>query len=103
MKIKDKVIRVYLKKEGWDSGLLWPFFEGTLPDNPDLRLYFRVTNCEFDVESNCYVFRDVPYLRVDRKADVYIPREFVYGLSARHIGDSEQDMRRIGFQTKTAT
>lgn len=99
---KDEVVRVYLRKECWESGLLFPFFEGALPEN-DVPIYFRAKNCEFDSGANCYVFKQIPYLHdMAKKADVYIPREFVYGISVHHNEkSSDAEMGQIGFQPRT--
>jgi hypothetical protein len=99
---KDAVIRVYLKKECWESGLLFPFFEDVLPE-ADVPIYFRAKSCEFDSGANCYVFKQIPYLRaMDKKADVYIPKEFVYGISVHHNEkSSDAEMGQIGFHPRT--
>jgi hypothetical protein len=100
MKIKDSLVRVHISKECWDSGLLRPFFEDVLPKE-DVAMYFRVTNCDWDPDANCYVFK-IPFLVGDRDADVYIPREYVRGMSVQHDNKaSTEDMQQIGFQPKT--
>jgi len=98
---KDAVVRVYLRKEHWNSGVLWPFFEDPLPEENDLPIYFRAKNCGFDPETNSYVFKQVPYLHGNKTADVYIPKEYVYGISVHSETPSDAEMRKIGFEPRS--
>jgi hypothetical protein len=101
VEIKNSIIRVHITQAFWDCGILWPFFENAIPDLPDVPLYFRVTNCGFDQDSGCYIFK-IPFLREQHGiAEVYIPREYVRGLSVEHdFKASQLEMRTLGFQAR---
>ena len=101
MDIKNAVICVHIAKECWDSGVLRPFFEDVVPDVRDLPIYFRATNCAFDQDSRCYVFK-IPFLQEGAGvADVHIPREHVLGISVQHdTKSSKEEMRKLGFPTR---
>ena len=99
MKVKDAIVRVYISRECWDSGMLRPFFEDVLP-REEVPIYFRVTNCDWNPEANCYVFK-IPFLVGGGEADVYIPREHVRGISVqREAKVSTEEMQQIGFQPR---
>jgi hypothetical protein len=46
---------------------LWPFFEGEILEEDDMPIYFRAKNCEFGSATNCYLFKQIPFLHGDRK------------------------------------
>jgi hypothetical protein len=101
MEIKNSMVRVHITRELWDCGVLWPFFEDAIPDVTNVPIYFRATNCAFDQDSGCYVFK-LPFLREEHGiADVYVPREFVLGMSVeRDVKSSPQEMSKLGFKAR---
>jgi hypothetical protein len=101
MELRNATIRVHIAKEYWDYGVLWPFFEASTNDTNTLPIYFRVTNCAFDRDSNCYVFRIPFLLKPNEVAEVFIPRECVRGLSVQHdVKSSNEEMRKLGFSPR---
>jgi hypothetical protein len=88
MKVQDAIVRVYISRECWDSGMLRPFFEDVLPKD-EVPIYFRVTNCDWDPEANCYAFK-IPFLVGGGEADVYIPANMFAGFRS----DGKEKYRR---------
>jgi hypothetical protein len=94
MKITDATVRVYLDSRYLKTGILWHYFYEE-PTSDELTVMFRCNNCGFDDKANFFIF-ELTRLHSEVVEDVYIPREFIRGISV--LRDTEDDdSHKVGF------
>jgi hypothetical protein len=104
-KVENALVRVYIRDGFWETGVLRSYFQDLQPDL-HTPMFFRSTNCDFDVDTRCYIFklpelgREPPVLR-----DVFIPERFVVGLAVKQAADEEYSstIGRVGFPIPSNT
>ncbi len=98
-KIENVLVRVYIDDGFWETGVLKPYFQDPQP-NLHAPMFFRSTNCDFDVETRCYIFK-LPELSKDPPVmrEVFIPERFVVGVAVKQAADEEcnSTIGRVGF------
>ena len=94
MNITDATVRVYIDGTYLTTGILWHYFYEE-PTSDQQTVMFRCKCCKFDEKANFFIF-ELPRLHSEITEDVYIPREFIRGITV--LRDTEDDdSHKVGF------